>query len=126
MAPSKRLGKEPSPTPASAVTTHTLPKPSRNSWKTKEQGAFLLGKSTEFVDYQNEGTLERFWPPIYDTWYKRWPILPTPQDVKAYGSSLNAILTLRSKNNTVRIMNSYSRTRDHSSPLLENSYVVSQ
>ena len=75
----------------------------------------MLDKSTDFIDHQNEGTLERFWPPIYDTWYKRWPISPTRQDISTYGSVANATLTLRSKNNTVRITNSYSRTTDHSS-----------
>lgn len=76
----------------------------------------MLGKSTDFIDHQNEGMLERFWPPIYDTWYKRWPISPTTQDIQAYGSSANAILTLRSKNNTVRTTNSYSRAPNHSYP----------
>ena len=46
------------------------------------------------------------------------PLAPsaTRQDVNTYGSTANATLTLRSKNNTVRITNSYSRTTDHSSP----------
>ena len=110
MAP-KRSGKNPSPTSASETTANALSKPSRVAWKTGEQLEYLLSRWGEFVTHQNEKGLDRFWPRVYDGWYKKWLITPSPELVKEHGSRENAILTLRSENNGVRIMSFYKFLR---------------
>ena len=128
MAP-KRLGKKSSPTSASEITTDTPSKPSRVAWKTGEQLEYLLSHWGNFVTHQNEKGLDRFWPRVYDGWYKKWPITPSPELVKEHGSRENAILTLRSENNGVRITSFPEflclAPPDPSYFSLEDSFVVS-
>ena len=107
MAPKGLKGKLPS-TSKSATTADASPKPSRTAWKTGEQLEFLLSHWDRYVTHQTDGTLDRFWPRVYDAWYKAWKITPSAEAIKQYGSSENAILTLRSENNSVRMTNFYA------------------
>jgi hypothetical protein len=122
MAP-RRLEKKPPPS-TSTTTTDTPPK-SRIAWKTGDQLEYMLSHWESFVTHQNKKTLDRFWSRVYDGWYKKWPITPTLESIGKYGSPENAILTLRSENNAVRIMSFYASYPDHSYLLLEGSFVVS-
>ena len=88
--------------------TETLPKPSRLAWKNGTQLEFLFSKLPSYLDHQDKGILGRFWPPIYNTWHKNWaPPEPTTQEIEKHGSSVNATLIFHSKNNVVRLSNSY-------------------
>ena len=90
-------------TPEGAPT----PKLPRTAWKTGEQLEYLLSQWPAFISHQTAGKLDRFWPHVYDTWYKNWPINPTPQALKQHGMREEAILMLRSENNQVRITEFY-------------------
>ena len=106
------------------TATDILPKPSRNAWKTGVQLEYLYSQFPTFLDHQDRGKLSRFWPRIYDTWYKKWKTPdPTPEAVIKHSSVANAILVLRSENNRVSLTDS-PRTPDRSYPSLENPYVV--
>lgn len=118
--PRKQRSKEPAPsTPDSSSTpttctsapsteavdtdTDILLKPSRTAWKNGIQSEFLASRFEDFLDHQDKGTLARFWPPIYDAWYKKWHTpAPTPLAIAEHGSPANATLVLRSGNNRVR------------------------
>ena len=90
--------------PNSGTTTGALtPKPPKAAWKTPEQLNYLTSHMTDFVTHQTAGSLDRFWPRVFDGWYKQWPISPTPEAIKDCGSSAGAILKARSENNQVRI-----------------------
>jgi hypothetical protein len=96
---------------ASTATTETPPKSnSRTAWKSGDQLEYLTSHWARFVTYQSEKKLDRFWPRVYDGWYGKWPIIPSPQSINQYESRENAILTLRSENNAVRITNFSPRT----------------
>ena len=126
--PQRRSEKPPSDASTSETTAEIPPdKPSKAAWKTGEQLEYMLSQWSLFIDHQNAGTLSRFWPRIYDHWYKTWPIIPTAQSIEMWGSSKEAKVKLLTENNKVRITNSYPRTLIiHSHPLLEDPYVVSQ
>ena len=88
--------------------TETLPKPSRAAWKNGNQLEYLFSQFESYLCHQDKGKLARFWPPIYDTWYKKWPSPePTPQAIGTHGSVANATLVFRSRNNRVCLTNSY-------------------
>ena len=107
--------------------TDILPKPSKKAWKNGVQLEFLFSEFPTFLDHQDKATLSRFWPRIYDAWYKKWQLpTPAPHLVAKHGSTSNAILVLRSENNHVRLTNFFPWTPDRSYPLLENSHVVPQ
>lgn len=73
--------------------------------KSKEQVEYLLTHWSGYITHQTAKTLDRFWPRVFDGWHERWPATPTPAEVREYGSTANAILTLRVKNNEVRTTN---------------------
>lgn len=122
MAPdqrSKNAAAAPTPsTPApSTLDSETAadipPKPSRVAWKTRAQLEYLFSEFQNYHDHQDAGTLARFWPRIYDTWYQRWATPnPTRQAIGKHGSLVNATLVLRTENNCVRPTNSYTQTTD--------------
>lgn len=58
----------------------------------------------DFITHQTAGSLERFWPRVFDSWHTKWPITPSPDAIKLYGSRENATLALRSENYQVRII----------------------
>ena len=101
--PSSRSEKKRPSASKSAKTADASPKLPRTAWKTREQLEYLLSCWDRFLTYQNEGTLDRFWPHVYAGWNKAWPIVPSPESINEYGSYENAVLTLRSENNNVRI-----------------------
>lgn len=70
--------------------------------KSKEQLDYLLAYWPGYVAHQAAKTLDRFWPRVFNGWYEQWPIKPTPEEIGEYGSTANAILTLRVKSNEVR------------------------
>ena len=106
MAP-KRLEKGQPPTLTSGTPESApAPKLPKAAWKTGEQLEYLLSQWPTFTSHQTAGKLDRFWPHVYDTWYKKWPIDPAPQALKQHGTREEAILVLRSENNQVRITDS--------------------
>lgn len=107
MAP-KRSEKKPPPTPTSATTADAPSKSSRVAWKQGDQLEYMLSHWESFVTNQNEKKLDRFWPRVYDGWYKKWPITPSLESIGKYGSRENAILALRSENNNVSITSFYA------------------
>lgn len=58
----------------------------------------------DFLTHQSNGSVERFWPRVYEDWYTQWPITPTPQEIAEAGSASGAILIFRNENNKVRIL----------------------
>ncbi|KAF9784807.1 hypothetical protein BJ322DRAFT_1109516 [Thelephora terrestris] len=93
---SKQLGKKPAPTPNTGTATGAS---TTKSGKSKEQLEFLTSHHLGFLTHQTATTLNRFWPPVFDGWYKKWPITVTPADIKQYGSPANAILVFRKVTN---------------------------
>ena len=89
----------PAPNPGTATGAPAFD----SSKKSEEQLAFLNSWMPEFLVHQTAVTLNRFWPQVFDPWYKRWPIVPPPEAIQKHGSSPNAILVLRTENNQVRI-----------------------
>ena len=79
------------------------PKPPKTSWKTQEQEDWMATLMPDFLTHQSNGSLERFWPRVYEAWYKQWPIVPTPEEIENYESPEGAILVLRVAKNKVRI-----------------------
>ena len=89
--------------------TDVLPKPSKKAWKNGVQLEFLFSEFPTFLDHQDKATLSRFWPRIYDVWYKKWQLpVPAPDLVTKHGSLSNATLVLRSENNRVRLTHFHS------------------
>lgn len=43
-------------------------------WLNDDQRAFLIGKYPQFVEAQNIQKTPRFWAPVYEVWWSRWPI----------------------------------------------------
>lgn len=105
MPPKLSTKRSPAPTPTEVADPS--PKPSRMAWKTEEQLEHMVTYWGSFLTHQNAGTLERFWPRVYDGWYQRWPITPSSESIKEHGSRENAILALRSENNNVCITSFY-------------------
>ena len=101
--PSKRLEKPPSDAPEGAPAS----KSSKLAWKNGGQYEVLLSFWTGFLEHQDSKTLARFWPHVYDAWYKMWPITPTPESIDLWGSSEAAMPKLRSRTNLVRILPLY-------------------
>lgn len=109
--------------PPSAADPPKLPPA---AWKTGVQLEFMVNKYPLYLSHQNEGKLDRFWPPIFDYWQKTWPIDPPAKAIKKYGGREAAILVIRSETQVVRVT---TDTILH--PILthhpsENSDVVSQ
>ena len=90
------------PTPQSADDTLI---PSAGAWKTGEQLEYMLSVWSVYLTHQDEGTLSKFWPRVFDHWQKTWKIVPSASDVKEYGGPQEAILVIRAKTNKVRISN---------------------
>ena len=119
--------KPPATLTSGALKDAPVPKSSRIAWKTGEQLEYLLDQWPGFITHQTSGTLDRFWPRVYDMWYKKWPVAsPTPMAVDHAGSLAAAILTARTENNQVRITDFYLCTTNHLWPSSEDSYMVSQ
>ena len=91
---------QPPPESEPAISSST-PKPSKTSWKTEEQTEYILSHYSGYITYQASGSLNRFWPIVYDGWYKEWPITPTPAMAREHGSPAKALLALRTENNRV-------------------------
>jgi len=110
------------------ATGPLVPKSSKNGWKTKEQVDYMLSHWPDYTAHQTSKTLDRFWPLVYDGWYKRWPITPTSEQIGKHGSRANALLVLRSDKNDVSAQKTLSLTlpADFLHPLTANSRVVSQ
>jgi len=106
--PPKRSKKPPATqalTPAPATATEPTLKPSRTAWKTGEQYEYMLTFWPEYLTYQDEKALERFWPQVFDGWYRRWPTIPSIQAIGKHGSPEAAVKDIRRKLTKVRIMN---------------------
>ena len=87
---------------------------SRAGRRTKEQLVYMNSYWTSYLHNQSAGTLDRFWPLVYDGWYKTWPIeTPTPANIKECGSVSAAKLLLHSENNLVRATSYYPCTIGH-------------
>lgn len=122
----KRSGKKSTSTSTPSTAEGTPVKsPSRAAWKTREQLEYLLSQWSGFISHQNAGSLDRFWPRIYDHWYRMWPINPTPQAIQEHGGRSEAILLLRNKNSTVCIRDPDLHTPPHSC-FPEKLHMVSQ
>ena len=91
-------------------TTSTPPA----AWKTGEQLEFMLSKWSLYLTHQNEGTLDRFWPPVFDHWQRTWVVEPPAKAVKKHGGRENAILVIRSETQVVSVTNSHCSPHDHS------------
>jgi hypothetical protein len=103
--PPKSLGKKPAPAPnlGTAIGAST-PKAPKAPGKSKEQLDYLNSHLSDFLTHQAAGSLDRFWPRVYDGWHKKWPVAATADDVKEYDSLEGAILVLRTDNNQVRVI----------------------
>jgi hypothetical protein len=88
----KKLAPAPESGPAVGGAVARLPS------KSKEQVDYLVTHYQDFLTHQTAVTLDRFWLRVYEGWYKRWPITPTPGATK--GSAGDA----RTENNQVRII----------------------
>lgn len=86
------------------------PKPSKAAWKTGEQLEYMLSLWSDFIAYQNSKRLARFWPRVYDGWYKRWKFTPPPGSTETLGALGTAESAFKKKNNKVRIIISYRCT----------------
>jgi hypothetical protein len=78
--------------------------PRRSDGKSKEQVEFLTSHLANFFIHQTAGSLDRFWPRVYEGWQKQWPIVPPAEDIKVHGSREKALSKLRAANNKVRII----------------------
>lgn len=74
----------------------------KSSGKSDDQVNYLMSHWLDFKAYQAAGTLDRFWPRVFDGWYTQWPVVATPKAVAEHGSPANAVLALRSGTNGVR------------------------
>lgn len=45
-----------------------------STWLNDGQRAFLVDKYPQFVEAQNTKQTHRFWAPVYEVWWSRWPI----------------------------------------------------
>ena len=113
-------------TSKSAKTADASPKLPQTAWKTGEQLKYLLSYWDQFLTYQNSGMLDHFWPHVYAGWYKRWQIVPSPKSISQHGSYENAVLTLQSENNHVRITWFYVSNIELMGIYIEDSHMVSQ
>ena len=120
--PSRRSRKGPSPRTSAGAPAR---KPSKSDWKSPDQLGYLNSHLSRFISFQTAGALTRFWPRVFDGWHKQWPITPSPDDIRQYGSRENAILTLRSTTNTVCIVTCFY-LYPYSFPLTAGSHVVPQ
>ena len=95
----------PPPSAADSPTSSTAdpPKLPPAAWKTGVQLEFMLSKFSLYLTHQNEGKLDRFWPPIFDYWQKTWPIDPPATAVKKHGGRENAIVVIRRETQVVRV-----------------------
>ncbi|KAF9778391.1 hypothetical protein BJ322DRAFT_1025103 [Thelephora terrestris] len=73
--------------------------PRRSDGKSKEQVEFLTSHLANFFIHQTAGSLDRFWPRVYEGWQKQWPIVPPAEDIKVHGSREKALSKLRAANN---------------------------
>ena len=78
------------------------PKPACAGWKTGEQLEFLLYQWPVFKRAQDNKSLDRFWPRVFEDWFKRWPVRSTPTLIKEHGSPEAARLMAQKEKNTVR------------------------
>ncbi|KAF9781016.1 hypothetical protein BJ322DRAFT_1023687 [Thelephora terrestris] len=121
---SKQLGKKPAPTPNTGTATGAS---TTKSGKSKEQLEFLTSHHLGFLTHQTATTLNRFWPPVFDGWYKKWPITVTPADIKQYGSPANAILVFRKVTNELTALTSgITASRISSRPVGRSTGSLSQ
>ncbi|KAF9777754.1 hypothetical protein BJ322DRAFT_1114803 [Thelephora terrestris] len=72
----KKLAPAPESGPAAGGAVARLPS------KSKEQVDYLVTHYQDFLTHQTAVTLDRFWPRVYEGWYKRWPITPAPGATK--------------------------------------------
>lgn len=40
-----------------------------------DQRAYLIGRYPDFVQAQNDRKTHRFWAPLYEVWWARWPVI---------------------------------------------------
>lgn len=123
----KPLGKKP---PRPAQCSATPPEDSddepKTFVKTPEQVSYLDSHLSGYFAHQNARTLDRFWPRVYDGWYKQWPITASPKEIRNHGSSANAILVIRNIRNKVRIPSSLYRTLSTTHFLTDDAHVLPQ
>ena len=93
-------GKKPPPS-NSGTAPRSLKKSSKGSSKSDDQIEYLMSHWLDFKAHQAAGTLDRFWLRVFDGWYKKWPIPPTPASIEEHGSSPDAASDLQSKTNGV-------------------------
>ena len=81
------------------------PKTARSGWKTGEQLEFLLSRFSNFKRSQDEKTLDRFWPRLFEDWYDRWPVPANPTMSKNYGSpEANRLMAQKAKKTVRRVV----------------------
>ena len=118
----KRTEKK-SPSSGATEDTTLVTKPPKTAWKTGAQLGYLLTHWSGFISHQNAGTLDRFWPRVYDGWYATWPITATPLSITKWDTPEAATLMLRSENNQVRATDSPARTIDNLFTFLTRGFV---
>ena len=99
---SPRFSEEDQPPPNSepAISSST-PKPSKNDWKTEEQVEYMLSHWSGYIAHQATKSLVRFWPRVYEGWYKRWAVTLPPEMIRKHGSTAAADKAFRTDNNEV-------------------------
>ncbi|KAF9779415.1 hypothetical protein BJ322DRAFT_1113226 [Thelephora terrestris] len=76
------------------------PKATRFDWKSGVQLEFLLTQEARFRRCQDEKTLDRFWPKVFEEWYHQWPIVPSIAMTRKHGSPEAARMMMQQEKNT--------------------------
>lgn len=78
-------------------------KATRADWKSGEQLEFLFSQEAVFKRYQDQKTLDHFWPRVFKEWYDRWPIVPSLDLRREHGSAEAARVMIQKEKNAVRL-----------------------
>lgn len=60
------------------------------TWLTNDQRAYLIGRYPNFVQAQNDRKTHRFWAPLYEVWWARWPVVLASSLVDEIGADAQA------------------------------------
>ena len=98
--------------------------------KSKEQIDYLTSHMSDYLTHKDAKTLDRFWPSVFDGWYKKWPIdIPTPEPGEEHSlpADADAAVALRSHTNDVRILSHFhSRAPKPFPSSTDHSHLVPQ
>lgn len=73
----------------------------RVQWKSGEQLEFLLSHEAGHKRHQDQQTLDRFWPRVFEQWYDRWPLVATPALIKKHKTRDAARMMMQNGRNKV-------------------------